>query len=136
MTGKEGRFSFSGWATRASRASAGSPRGARGFAPRTAAPRGLEVVGDIEIFAREARARGKARVIGITGTNGKSTVTALAGGMGRAAGLETVVAGGDPDLYVIELSSYQLETTSSLELDAAAMLNLTQDHMDRYDSMA
>src|SRR6185295_12025674 len=126
MTGKEGRFSFSGWATRASRASAGSPRGARGFAPRTAAPRGLEVVGDIEIFAREARARGKARVIGITGTNGKSTVTALAGGMGRAAGLETVVAGnigvpvldaleagGDPDLYVIELSSYQLETTSS-----------------------
>jgi UDP-N-acetylmuramoylalanine--D-glutamate ligase len=110
--------------------------------------KGIEVVGDVEIFAREVRARGKARVIGITGTNGKSTVTALAGEMARAAGLNTVVAGNigvpvldtlaepDPDVYVIELSSYQLETTSSLELEAAAMLNLTQDHMDRYDSMA
>jgi UDP-N-acetylmuramoylalanine--D-glutamate ligase len=88
-------------------------------------------------------------VIGSTGTTGKSTVTALAGGMGRAAGLRTVVAGNiglpvldaleaeaDAELYVIELSSYQLETTASLALDAAAMLNLTQDHMDRYDSMA
>jgi len=114
---------------------------------RTALARGIEVLGDVEIFAREVRARGKARVIGITGTNGKSTVTALAGEMARAAGLNTVVAGNigvpvldtldepDPDLYVIELSSYQLETTSSLELEAAAMLNLTQDHMDRYDSM-
>jgi UDP-N-acetylmuramoylalanine--D-glutamate ligase len=110
--------------------------------------KGIEVVGDVEIFAREVRARGKARVIGITGTNGKSTVTALAGEMARGAGLNTVVAGNigvpvldtladpDPDLYVIELSSYQLETTSSLEMEAAAMLNLTQDHMDRYDSMA
>jgi UDP-N-acetylmuramoylalanine--D-glutamate ligase len=115
---------------------------------QAAARRGIEILGDIEIFAREVRG-GKARVIGITGTNGKSTVTALAGEMCRAAGLETVVAGniGLPvldaleqgaaaDLYVIELSSYQLETTSSLELEAAAMLNLTQDHMDRYDSMA
>jgi UDP-N-acetylmuramoylalanine--D-glutamate ligase len=116
---------------------------------RAAAARGLPVVGDVEIFAREVRASGKARVIGITGTNGKSTVTALAGEMGRVAGLRTVVAGNigvpvldaldaqaDAQLYVIELSSYQLETTSSLALDAAAMLNLTQDHMDRYDSMA
>ena len=115
---------------------------------QAAARRGIEILGDVEIFAREVRG-GKARVIGITGTNGKSTVTALAGEMCRAAGLETVVAGniGLPvldaleqgaaaDLYVIELSSYQLETTSSLELEAAAMLNLTQDHMDRYDSMA
>jgi len=114
---------------------------------REAARRGIEDLGDVEIFARGVRG-GKARVIGITGTNGKSNVTALAGEMGRAAGLATVVAGniglpvldaldheGDPDLYVIELSSYQLETTSSLELEAAAMLNLTQDHMDRYDSM-
>ena len=134
---------------------------------RAAVARGLEVIGDIEIFAREvARHSPGARVLGITGTNGKSTVTALAGAMGRAAGFDTVVAGNigppvldaldkerrdgvtaaslprlrgreapSPLLYVIELSSYQLETTSSLALDAAAMLNLTQDHMDRYDSM-
>jgi UDP-N-acetylmuramoylalanine--D-glutamate ligase len=115
---------------------------------QAAARRGIEILGDVEIFAREVRG-GKARVIGITGTNGKSTVTALAGEMCRAAGLDTVVAGNiglpvldalqqgaSADLYVIELSSYQLETTSSLELEAAAMLNLTQDHMDRYDSMA
>jgi UDP-N-acetylmuramoylalanine--D-glutamate ligase len=119
---------------------------------REAAARGIEVVGDVEIFGREmARSRGGAHVIGVTGTNGKSTVTALAGEMAREAGLRTVVAGniglpvldalreaeasGRPDAWVIELSSYQLETTASLELDAAAMLNLTQDHLDRYGSM-
>ena len=116
---------------------------------RAAAARGLEVVGDVEVFGREVAGR-SARVIGITGTNGKSTVTALAGAMGAAAGLRTVVCGniGLPvldaldspegraaELFVVELSSYQLETTSSLALDAAAMLNLTQDHLDRYDSM-
>jgi UDP-N-acetylmuramoylalanine--D-glutamate ligase len=78
-------------------------------------------------------------------------VTALAGAMGEAAGYRTVVAGNiglpvlqalelpvarDADLFVVELSSYQLETTSSLALDAAAMLNLTQDHLDRHGSMA
>jgi UDP-N-acetylmuramoylalanine--D-glutamate ligase len=119
---------------------------------RAALDRGIEVVGDVEIFAREvARRSPGARVLGITGTNGKSTVTALAGAMGRAAGYETIVAGniGLPvidaldspqaaraQLYVLELSSYQLETTSSLAFDAAAMLNVTQDHMDRYDSLA
>ncbi|MEO5694299.1 MAG: UDP-N-acetylmuramoyl-L-alanine--D-glutamate ligase [Usitatibacter sp.] len=128
---------------------------------RAAVARGIEVVGDVEIFAREvARIAPGARVLGITGTNGKSTVTALAAAMGERAGYRTVVAGNiglpvldalacaDPrdaglrgreapaDLYVVELSSYQLETTSSLALDAAAMLNVTQDHMDRYDSMA
>jgi UDP-N-acetylmuramoylalanine--D-glutamate ligase len=124
---------------------------------RAAVARGIEVVGDVEIFAREVGAAAPgARVLGITGTNGKSTVTALAGAMGRAARLRTVVAGniGTPaldaldeyrprtrsmpsesDLFVIELSSYQLETTSSLVLDAAAMLNLSQDHLDRYDSL-
>lgn len=118
---------------------------------REAAARGIEVAGDVEVFARALRrgAQG-ARVLGITGTNGKSTVTALAGAMGEASGWRTVVAGniGLPvldaidspegaraELYVIELSSYQLETTWSLDLDAAAMLNLTQDHLDRYDSM-
>ncbi len=118
---------------------------------RAALERGIEVVGDVEVFAREvARRSPGARVLAITGTNGKSTVTALAGAMGRAAGYETIVAGNiglpvldalaSPEaaragLYVLELSSYQLETTSSLALDAAAMLNVTQDHMDRYDSM-
>ncbi|MDH5264870.1 MAG: Mur ligase family protein, partial [Betaproteobacteria bacterium] len=119
---------------------------------REAVARGLEVVGDVEIFGREvARSAPGARVIGITGTNGKSTVTALAGAMARAAGRRTVVAGniglpvldalreadsaGHPEVYVIELSSYQLETTSSLALESAAMLNLTQDHLDRYDSI-
>ncbi len=126
---------------------------------RAAVARGVEVVGDVEIFGRELRrlAAGNTdgrppRVIGITGTNGKSTVTALAAAMGSAAGLKTVAAGniglpvlealdaaqrqGRPDLYVVELSSYQLETTSNLNLEAAAMLNLTQDHLDRYDGMA
>jgi UDP-N-acetylmuramoylalanine--D-glutamate ligase len=119
---------------------------------REALARGIEVVGDIEIFAREvARAAPGARVIGVTGTNGKSTVTTLAGAMARAAGRRTVVAGNiglpvldalgvsqdgsHPEYYVIELSSYQLETTSSLACESAAMLNLTQDHLDRYDSM-
>ncbi len=119
---------------------------------REAAARGIEIVGDVEIFGREmARSRGAARVIGVTGTNGKSTVTALAGAMALAAGRRTVVAGniglpvldalreadatGRPEVWVVELSSYQLETTASLDLDAAAMLNLTQDHLDRYDSM-
>jgi len=120
---------------------------------RDAAARGIEIVGDVEIFGREiARSAPGARVIGITGTNGKSTVTALAGAMASAAGLRTVVAGniglpvldaladaqarGHPDCYVIELSSYQLETTESLALASAAMLNLTQDHLDRHGSMA
>jgi len=124
---------------------------------RAAAARGIEVVGDVEIFARAfgATAPG-ARLLGITGTNGKSTVTALAGAMGRAARRRTIVCGnigtpvldaldgyrsrvhGEPaesDVFVVELSSYQLETTSSLALDAAAVLNVTQDHLDRYASM-
>ena len=118
----------------------------------TALARGIEVVGDVEILARElARRNAGPRVIAVTGTNGKSTVTALAAAMGTAAGVKSVAAGniglpvldalaeferdGYPQLLVLELSSYQLETTSSLELDAAAMLNLTQDHLDRYDSV-
>jgi UDP-N-acetylmuramoylalanine--D-glutamate ligase len=103
--------------------------------------RGLEVVGDIELFARAVHAP----VAGITGTNGKSTVTTLLGRMARRAGLAVRVGGnlgepaldllGDPAtvLYVLELSSFQLESTSSLELAAATVLNVTADHMDRYD---
>ncbi len=115
---------------------------------------GKKFVGDIELFAwHQNEITGtKPKVIGITGSNGKSTVTAMTGAMCAAAGLKTVVAGniglpvldalsnaatdGAPDVYVLELSSFQLETTSSLHLDAATMLNLSQDHLDRYDSMA
>jgi len=101
---------------------------------------GLEVVGDIELFARAAQGR----IVGITGTNGKSTVTTLVARMAQRAGLVVRAGGnlGPPalelldgdaiDLYVLELSSYQLETTSSLALAAATVLNVTPDHMDRY----
>lgn len=102
--------------------------------------RGADVAGDIELFAREATAP----VIAVTGANGKSTVTALAGEMCRQAGLETAVGGNigvpalsllmdsEPDVYVLELSSFQLETTASLNARAATVLNITPDHMDRY----
>ena len=120
---------------------------------RAAAARGIEVAGDVEIFARALALREpRPRVLGVTGTNGKSTVTALASAMGEAAGLRAHAVGnigvpvldalgraeaeGFADLYVVELSSYQLETTSSLALDAATVLNVTQDHLDRYDSLA
>ena len=105
--------------------------------------RGIEILGDIELFAREARAP----VLAVTGTNGKSTVTSLVAHMAQAAG-RRVLAGGNlgepaldlleqpaPDLYVLELSSFQLETTSSLTLRAAVVLNVTADHLDRYPSI-
>jgi UDP-N-acetylmuramoylalanine--D-glutamate ligase len=111
---------------------------------QAAIAQGIEVLGDVELFAREVRAP----VIGVTGTNGKSTVTTLVARMAAAAG-RRVLAGGNlgepaldlleqpiPDLYVLELSSFQLETTSSLVLKAAAVLNVTADHMDRYPSVA
>jgi UDP-N-acetylmuramoylalanine--D-glutamate ligase len=100
----------------------------------------VPVIGDIELFARS----NPRRVAGITGTNGKSTVTSLLALMGRRAGLSTRAGGNlappaldllesDPaDLYVLELSSYQLETTFSLHLAAATVLNVTPDHLDRY----
>ncbi len=105
--------------------------------------RGIPVVGDIELFARRARAP----VVGITGTNGKSTVTTLVGRMASRAGLAARVGGnlGEPalallderaGLYVLELSSYQLDTTESLALAAATVLNVTPDHLDRYGSVA
>ena len=101
---------------------------------------GAKAVGDIELFAREATAP----VVAVTGANGKSTVTALTGEICRRAGLETAVGGnigvpalsllsdGEPDVYVLELSSFQLETTYSLNARAATVLNVTADHMDRY----
>ena len=105
--------------------------------------RGLAVVGDIELFARAAAAP----VVGVTGTNGKSTVTTLVAGMALRAGLKVRAGGnlGPPaldllaagtELYVLELSSYQLETTSSLCCRAATVLNVSADHLDRYPSLA
>jgi len=105
--------------------------------------RGLTIVGDIELFARAARAP----VVGITGTNGKSTVTTLLEKMAARAGLKMRAGGnlGAPaldlldegvELYILELSSFQLETTESLSLAAATVLNVTPDHMDRYPDLA
>ncbi|UXI01644.1 UDP-N-acetylmuramoyl-L-alanine--D-glutamate ligase [Photobacterium sp. TY1-4] len=104
---------------------------------------GIEIVGDIELFARAVTKP----VVAITGSNGKSTVTSLVGEMAREAGINVGVGGNigfaaldmlaqDHDLYVLELSSFQLETTTSLALQAATYLNLSEDHMDRYDSLA
>lgn len=102
--------------------------------------RGAEIIGDIELFARNANAP----VIAITGSNGKSTVTSLMGEMAKNANLDVRVGGNIgipaldllhepcPDLYVLELSSFQLETTESLNAAAAVILNISEDHMDRY----
>ncbi|MBM3350566.1 MAG: UDP-N-acetylmuramoyl-L-alanine--D-glutamate ligase [Betaproteobacteria bacterium] len=107
--------------------------------------RGVSIVGDVELFAQYRPS--SAKVIAITGANGKTTVTTLVGEMCKVAGLKTIVAGNiglpvldalgmeTPDVYVLELSSFQLETTSSLIVDAATMLNLSEDHMDRYAGM-
>jgi UDP-N-acetylmuramoylalanine--D-glutamate ligase len=105
---------------------------------------GLEVVSDIELFAREA----KAPFVGITGSNGKSTVTTLLYHMCRAAG-HTALAGGNlgepaldlldedvPDFYVLELSSFQLQRTQSLPARVAVLLNITPDHLDWHTSEA
>ena len=112
---------------------------------QAAIARGVQVIGDVELFAQYRDQQ--AKVIAITGANGKTTVTTLVGEMCKAAGLKTIVAGNiglavldalsmeTPDVYVLELSSFQLETTSNLHIDAATMLNLSEDHMDRYTSM-
>jgi UDP-N-acetylmuramoylalanine--D-glutamate ligase len=109
---------------------------------REAAARGVSIVGDIELFAREVNAP----VAAITGSNGKSTVTSLLADMATLAGMN-VRAGGnlgepalellDPEtrLYLLELSSFQLETTSSLAPHTAVVLNLSADHLDRYDGI-
>jgi len=110
---------------------------------QAALDRGAPVLGDIELFTQAVRAP----VVAITGSNGKSTVTSLVGSMGRSAGVRVAVGGnlGDPaldlldpavTLYVLELSSFQLETTASLRPKAATVLNLSPDHMDRYPNYA
>ena len=118
---------------------------------QAAIARGTSIVGDVELFAQHINSDTKyslTKVIGITGANGKTTVTALVGEMCKAAGLQTIVAGNIglpvlevlsmavPDVVILELSSFQLETTHSLTLAAAVVLNVTEDHMDRYASFA
>ncbi|MFM1280635.1 UDP-N-acetylmuramoyl-L-alanine--D-glutamate ligase [Yersinia enterocolitica] len=110
-----------------------------------AAEAGVEIVGDIELFCRE----NQAPVVAITGSNGKSTVTTLVGEMAKAAGWHVGIGGNigvpalnllkqltlqkhENQLVVLELSSFQLETTSSLRASAATILNVTEDHTDRY----
>jgi UDP-N-acetylmuramoylalanine--D-glutamate ligase len=106
---------------------------------------GIQVIGDIELFALFRSLSSK--VIAITGSNGKTTVTTLVGEICKQAGLNTIVAGNiglpvldtlempAPDVYVLELSSFQLETTYNLKVDVATVLNISEDHMDRYDSL-
>ncbi len=116
-----------------------------------AVARGIPVVGDIELFARQLETQNpRPKVIAVTGVNGKTTVTSMVGAMCRAAGLDAAVAGNispaaldallqrgerQPDVWVLELSSFQLETTSSLNADAATVLNVSEDHLDRYADM-
>jgi UDP-N-acetylmuramoylalanine--D-glutamate ligase len=105
---------------------------------------GLEIVGDIELFARARSELPPHKVVGITGTNGKSTTTALIHHILKAAGVPTAMGGNiglpilsqDPlpkgGVYVLELSSYQIDLTTSLDCDIAVLLNITPDHLDRY----
>jgi len=107
-----------------------------------AAARGVKLSGDIDLFARYA----KAPIVAITGSNAKSTVTTLVGEMAAAAGKRVAVGGnlGTPaldllddsvELYVLELSSFQLETTHQLNAEVATCLNISEDHMDRYSGL-
>lgn len=104
---------------------------------------GVNLIGDIDLFCRDV----DAPIVAITGSNAKSTVTTLVGEMAKTAGIAVGVGGnlgtpvldmlndGAKDLYVLELSSFQLETTHELRAAAATILNITPDHLDRYDGM-
>ncbi len=106
---------------------------------------GVEIIGDIELFARARPELPPHKVVGITGTNGKSTTTALVHHVLKSAGVPSLMGGNiglpilsvDPlpegGVYVLELSSYQLDLTQSLDCDVAVLLNITPDHLDRYD---
>lgn len=110
-----------------------------------------EIIGDVELFARAVQLL-PSKLIAITGSNGKSTVTELCGHLARSAGWKVAVVGNIglpvlealleweclgtwPDLFVVELSSFQLETTKSLNATAATVLNISEDHLDRYDDL-
>jgi len=106
---------------------------------------GVEIIGDIELFARARPELPPHKVVGITGTNGKSTTTALVHHILKTAGVPAEMGGNiglpilaqDPlpegGVYVLELSSYQIDLTQSLDCDVAVLLNITPDHLDRYD---
>ncbi len=106
---------------------------------------GIPVIGDIELFAQARRDLPAHKVVGITGTNGKSTTTALVHHILKTAGVPTLMGGNiglpilgqDPlpegGVYVLELSSYQIDLTQTLDCDVAVLLNVTPDHLDRYD---
>ncbi|OYU36154.1 UDP-N-acetylmuramoyl-L-alanine--D-glutamate ligase [Novosphingobium sp. PASSN1] len=106
---------------------------------------GVPIIGDIELFAQARASLPPHKVVAITGTNGKSTTTTLVHHIVKAAGLPTEMGGniglpilGQPPLpeggvYVLELSSYQIDLTYSLQADIAAFINLSPDHLDRYD---
>lgn len=125
--------------------------------PAAARRRGIDVVGEMTLFAQALErhgARAATRIIAITGTNGKTTTTALTAALCRAAGLEAVAAGNIspaalavlherldagqplPACWVLELSSFQLEAMRGLAADAATVLNVTDDHLDRHGDMA
>ena len=107
---------------------------------------GVEIIGDIELFARARPELPPHKLVGITGTNGKSTTTALIHHILKTAGIPTAMGGNiglpilaqDPlpegGVYVLELSSYQIDLAQSLDCDIAVLLNVTPDHLDRYDS--
>jgi len=107
---------------------------------------GVEIIGDIELFARARAELPPHKVVGITGTNGKSTTTALVHHILQTAGVPSLMGGNiglpilsrDPlpegGVYVLELSSYQIDLTQSLDCDVAVLLNITPDHLDRYES--
>lgn len=121
---------------------------------RQAMKDGVPVVGDMELFALAIRSLSASRptIVAITGSNGKTTVTAMVGAMVKKAGWDVEVAGnigpavldalmrrvdsgGLPQAWILEVSSFQLETMQNLGPDAATVLNLSEDHLDRYDGM-
>lgn len=106
---------------------------------------GVPIIGDIELFAQARPNLPSHKVVGITGTNGKSTTTALIKHIVETAGIATLMGGNiglpileqsplvEGGIYVLELSSYQIDLTASLDCDVAILLNITPDHLDRYD---
>lgn len=110
---------------------------------KQAADKGIEIIGDIELFCREVNQLPNKKIVAITGANGKTTVTTLIGEIVKSAGIKVGVGGNigqpalsllaqDCDMYVLELSSFQLETTHALHATVATILNISEDHMDRY----